>query len=76
MVDEWAEIDNAFRRAAAEQMQRLIEDLARAEDAALVRDGRRYFTNLVPKPHQPCPANIGNDPCDDWSEPDWEDYDA
>ncbi len=59
-----------FIEARNQALAQLCEDLRRQFERELFGDGR-------PRPaFVPCPANIGNDPCDDWSSTDeWdEDY--
>ncbi len=59
-----------FMAAQVAAFDRLIIAIMLREDSLIMKDGRYKTAPPVP----PCPASIGNDPCDDWSQDD-EDYD-
>lgn len=58
-----------FIDAQRAQMQQLIIEIMHREERALVND-------MQPRPvFVACPPNIGNDPCDDCSEDDYDEWD-
>lgn len=56
-------------------MRNLMADLVRRIEADLTGDGRLALSSKAREPFVPCPIGIGNDPCDDWSEDENDDYD-
>ena len=66
-------MSDSFIRASQDLTDRLIRHIIAREEAMLSHDGRGV---PIPVPFVPCPANIGNDPCDPpagWdNDPEWD----
>ena len=60
-----------FERAIARDIDLLMDSILLEEEHAIFHDGLAKQRT----PFVPCPIEVGNDPCDDWSEDDDEEWD-
>lgn len=69
-------MERTYSQALFDEWNLIIRDIARRIEQDLANDGARPFFGSERIPSSACPANIGNDPCDEWpSEWSWDEGD-